>query len=106
MRLRLFITTFDEKKVKLADGSILKKSNISNVSLQVNGKTAISSFVILPKLNSKYDLILGMPYLSESNPDISCRDKTISWRTYRLSFAEMETKTLVINRSSHYGFKY
>ena len=75
MRLRQFITTADEKKVKLTDGSIIKTIQIlSNVPLQVNGKTTNTSFdpsfAILPKLNSKYDLILVMPYLSESNPDI------------------------------------
>jgi len=43
---------------------------LSNVPLQVKGKTI-----------SKYDFFPGMPYLSESNPDISCKDKTISWRT-------------------------
>ena len=80
--LRRFITTVDEKKVKLADGSIIETNQtLSNVPVQVNGKTTNTSFVILPKLNSKYDLILGMPYLSESNPDISCKDKTIRWRS-------------------------
>lgn len=76
MRLRQFITTADEKKVKLADGSIIKTiQKLSNVPLQVNGKTTNTSFdtsfAILPKLNSKYDFILVMPYLSESNPGIS-----------------------------------
>ena len=67
---------------RLNTQSIIKTNQIlSNVPLQVNGKTTNTSFVILRKLNSKYDLILGMPYLSELNPDISCKDKTINWRT-------------------------
>ena len=81
VKLRRFITSVNEKKVKLADGSIIKTNQIlSNVPLQVNGKTINTSFGILSKLNKKYDLILAMPYLSEANPDISCRNKTISWR--------------------------
>ena len=76
MRFRQFITRADEKKVKLADGSIIKTIQIlSNVPLQVYGKTTNTSFntscAILPKLDSKYDLMLVMPYLSESNPCIS-----------------------------------
>ena len=64
-RNKLEIKDIEAKKIKLADGSIIESNQFaSNVDTFINGKNIKNSFIILSRLNNKFDGILGMPFLT------------------------------------------
>ena len=75
------ISNIEPKNIKLADGSIIKSDKlVSDVNTLVNGRNIMNSFIMLPRLNSAYDGIIGMPYLASSNPNVDWKRKILCWR--------------------------
>jgi len=80
-RKKLDIKDIEEKNIKLADGSTIKSNQlVSNVDTLINEKNIKNSFIILSRLNSKFDGILGMPFLTTANPDVNWSYKSLNWR--------------------------
>ena len=80
------ISSIEPKNIKLADGSIIKSDKlVLDVNTLINGRNIKNSFIMLPRLNSAYDGIIGMPYLVSSNPNVDWKRKKLFWRKENLT---------------------
>ena len=70
-------------RVILADGRATIATHQCSVTFTANSTTFTRKCIVI-NMNSAYDVILGMPFLSETNPTIDWRLK--HWKTPEMSF--------------------
>ena len=69
--------------VRLADGTVVKeRKRIVNLHYTHEGKEHYDDFVVL-KLDDRFDVILGMPWLAENSPTIDWRTRSVTVNALR-----------------------
>ena len=95
LRLKIQKTNIGAQKI---DGSALKTFGIVIADFQVEDKVSRPRFFqkIFLVANTKFELILEMPFFKISNADVSFGEETLTWKTYTINKALPTTEQVQI----------